>query len=115
MRLSWSGEQTGEEFNLDAIMEADDSGANVAGGRVLNDFAEAVMARNDNLTATLRKKLRVELGDHAMLDAAAVIAAFNLVARVADATGLPLEDYKEEASVELREHLGLNQFAANKQ
>ena len=115
MRLSWSGEETGEKFNLNAVMEADGSGANVSGGHVLNEFAEAIMTRNEIMTANLRDKVVVELGESAMVDAAAVIAAFNLVARLADATGLPLEDYKEEASVELRKHLGLNEFAANKQ
>jgi hypothetical protein len=114
MRLSWSGEETGEKFNLVAVMTDDDSGANVSGGRVLNDFAEAIMARDDNMAANLREMVGAELGESSMVDAAAVIAAFNLVARVADATGLPLEDHKEEASIELRQQLGLNEFAANK-
>ena len=115
MRLSLSGKESGEQYDLGAIMATDNSGGNVPGGRVLNDFAEAVMARSDGKAAGQRQLLVAELGEPAMVDAAAVIAAFNLVARVADATGLPLEDYKEEASVELRDRLGLNEFAANKQ
>ncbi len=114
MRLSLSGEQTGDEYDLASIMEANDNGGNVAGGQVLNDFAEAVMARSDGKTTEQRHKLVAELGVAAMVDAAGVIAAFNLVARVADATGLPLEDYKVEASAGLRARLGLNEFAAGK-
>ena len=95
-------------------MEADGSGANVSAGTILNDFAEAVLAREETSIASTRQNIIDELGEAALADAAAVIAGFNLVTRVADATGLPLEDYKEEASVDLREQLGLNALAANK-
>jgi hypothetical protein len=108
MRLSLSGEHTGDDYNLDVVTGADNSGGNIPGGRVLNNFAEAVMARDERRTEAERNKIIELLGGAAMVDASAIIAAFNLVARVADATGLPLEDYKEEASVELRSRLGLN-------
>jgi hypothetical protein len=110
MRLSWSGEHTGEEFNLDAIVNADDHGGNVQHGKALNDFAESVMAGDVRNIAVHRDNVSRAVGAAGMADAAGVIAAFNLVARVADSTGLPLEDYKEEASVDLRERLGLNDF-----
>ena len=42
-----------------------------------------------------------------MVDAAATIAAFNAYTRMADATGIPLEAPKAEATVELRQELGL--------
>ena len=41
------------------------------------------------------------------VDAAATIAAFNAYTRMADATGIPLETPKAEATVELRQELGL--------
>ena len=66
------------------------------------------MARDARRTEAERDKLVERLGGAGMTDATAVIAGFNLVARVADATGIPLEDYKDEASIELRSQLGLN-------
>jgi hypothetical protein len=50
------------------------------------------------------------LGEAAMMDAAAVIAAFNAYPRIADATGIPLEDAKVAASATLRAQLGLEAF-----
>ena len=42
-----------------------------------------------------------------MVDAAAVIAAFQAYPRIADATGIPLEDAKETVTGPLRDELGL--------
>jgi hypothetical protein len=47
------------------------------------------------------------MGMAAMADAAAVIAAFNAYPRMADATGIPLEDAKAAATTEMRQELGL--------
>ena len=44
----------------------------------------------------------------ALVDAAGVIASFNAYSRAADATGIPIEDGKLEATVELRAELGLD-------
>ena len=41
---------------------------------------------------------------------ATVVATFNAVDRVADATGTPLESYKEEATADMRTALGLDAF-----
>jgi hypothetical protein len=54
------------------------------------------------------------MGEPAMVDAAAVIAGFNGITRIADATGIPLEDFKAEQSENWRATLGINQFADTK-
>ena len=41
---------------------------------------------------------------------AAVAALFNAIDRIANATGIPLEDAKAEDSEELRANLGVNEF-----
>jgi hypothetical protein len=50
------------------------------------------------------------MGERAMTDAAATIAAFNAYPRIADATGIPLEDAKAAGTADLRMELGLNEL-----
>lgn len=91
-------------------MDADaDSG--VPHGRLLLAFAEAAVADAEDLKAR-RDAVADALGQDATIDAAAVIAIFQAVVRIADATGIPLEDAKAEISAEFRAELGLNAFSA---
>ena len=76
-------------------------------GNLLNEFVEAIMARAKARIAATRTTIVETLGEAAMVDAAATIAAFNAYTRMADATGIPLETPKAEATVELRQELGL--------
>jgi hypothetical protein len=66
--------------------------------------------RSWRISKTERAALVDTLGEAAMMDAAAVIAAFNAYPRIADATGIPLEDAKVAASATLRAQLGLEAF-----
>ncbi len=49
-----------------------------------------------------------------MVDAAAVIAGFDGITRIADASGIPLEPPKVEQTADLRATLRLDEFAAAK-
>jgi alkylhydroperoxidase family enzyme len=84
----------------------------VLDGRLLLDFAEAAVVEADNLTAK-RDALTAKLGEAAMIDAAGIIAIFQAAVRIADATGIPLEDAKAEISAEFRKTLGLDAFTAD--
>ena len=110
MRLSLSGKHTGDEYALmDAIGKGPgDSG--LPGGELLNDFVEAVCAGDAARTAAVRQKIIKGMGEAAMVDAAAVIAAFNCYPRVADATGIPLEEAKAAATATMRAELGLDEL-----
>ncbi|MBM3621719.1 MAG: hypothetical protein FJX20_13625 [Alphaproteobacteria bacterium] len=70
--------------------------------RALGDDATALAAARDSVAA--------RLGPAAMIDAAAVIAGFDGITRIADATGIPLEPPKAEAVADLRATLGLDRF-----
>ena len=107
MLLRASGEDQGG-YDLEAMMGRGDGG--VADGEVLVAYAEAVMGLEGSDLAAAREHLLQTLGDAALVDAAAVIATFNAVDRMADATGTPLEDYKAEATAEWRADLGLDAF-----
>ncbi len=49
-----------------------------------------------------------------MVDAAAVVAGFDAITRVADGTGIPLEPAKAEATADWRDALGIDAFWARK-
>ena len=57
-----------------------------------------------------REALYGAMGAEALVDAAAIEASFNAVVKLADGSGLPLEDFKAEATVDLRAELGLERL-----
>lgn len=102
-----SGKHTGSEYDLSLIMDGNVQESGLPHGNMLNEFVEAIMDRDKARIAATRTTIVETLGEAAMVDAAATIAAFNAYTRMADATGIPLEAPKAEATVELRQELGL--------
>lgn len=82
----------------------------VAHGAALLAFTEAVM--RGEAAATERAHLRAVLSPESFVDVAAVIGSFNVVDRVADATGIPLDPAMREMSKDVREALALARFAS---
>ncbi len=80
-------------------------------GDVLVAYAEAVLAGKKQAIAIARQNTIERLGDDATVDAAAVISAFNVVTRIADATGIPLDPISAPRTASLREELGLNRLS----
>jgi hypothetical protein len=87
---------------------------NIPQGDLLVAFADAVLSEDDQRLAEVHSALRTTMGDAALVDAAAVAATFNAIDRIADATGIPIEDANAESTAELRASLGLNVFAENR-
>jgi hypothetical protein len=108
--LRESSKAKGEGFDLGLLTGTPGDG-NIPHGALLVAFAEAVLGDNDRRLAGLQADIRTKLGDAALVDAAAVVATFNGIDRVADSTGIPIEDAKAEATADLREALGINAFA----
>ena len=77
-------------------------------------FADAAIAMEEKPLALARTALIRELGPDAMIDAAAVVAGFDGITRIADATGIPLEAPKAEQTADLRAALGIDEFTAAK-
>jgi hypothetical protein len=88
---------------------ADDGG--IPQGGLLVEFAEAVLGSQDERLARARMKLTEALGTDALVDAAAVVANFNAIDRIADATGIPIDAERVELTADLRAELGINAFA----
>ena len=115
MLLRASSDFAGEEVDLNNIYGTELTQSTVAHAALLTEFAETASvstkaADQQTRLAQLREQVRQTLGDEALVDSAAVIAMFNAVVKVADATGIPLEPYKEELSNELRAELDINRF-----
>lgn len=108
--LRASASAGGTEVNLQAIT-GDPGDGGVAHGRLLAGFAEAVLGEDEARLTGIRERLREALGDSALVDAAAVVANYSALDRVADATGIPLEPAKEAATAGLRAELGIDGFS----
>ncbi|MFP6711198.1 MAG: hypothetical protein VB913_05835 [Rhodospirillales bacterium] len=73
-------------------------------------FAEAILLGSDQELVDARLEVVAAVGPDGMIDAAGVASLFNAIDRVADATGIPIEEAKAEMTEDLREDLGLNDF-----
>ena len=95
---------------MKAALERDHVGdVGVPAGAELLAFTNAVELGGDIDAA--RAALAHEIGVEATLQAAATIAIFNGLVRVADGTGIRLDDGVFSASVDDSELLGINRFA----
>lgn len=59
-------------------------------------------------------KLTEALGTDAFVDAAAVVANFNAIDRIADATCIPIDSERVELTADLRAELGIDAFAEDR-
>ena len=90
-----------------------DGDGGVAHGAQLVAFTDAAMGDDDEALRREREKLRKCLSDAAFVDTCATIGAFNVVDRIADATGIPLDDTIRAMSEEVRGELGLARFGSS--
>ncbi len=108
--LRESSKTKGENYDLTLLTGTRGDG-NIPHGALLVHFAEAVLGSDDERLAAIRSEIRAKMGDAALVDAAAIAATFNAIDRVADATGIPIEDNKAEVTADFRAALGINAFA----
>jgi len=115
MLLSVSGEKNGLTVDLDVAVDASRTGdAGVPHGAELLAFASAANRRADDLPAA-RAALEAKVGSEGLLEAAATVAIFNGLVRVADGTGIQLDPSMLTSTAETRAALGIDLFggAAN--
>ena len=77
-------------------------------------FADAAIAGTPAEITQARGAIEAGLGNEAMIDAAAVIAGFDAITRVADGTGIPLEPPKAEVTADWRARLGIDDYWTQK-
>ena len=86
--------------------EGQDDGGVLHGQRLLA-FTEAVMENDRAAIERSRKTLEEEIGPKGIVDTAAVITMFNIVDRVADATGIPIDTASREFRYSVGQELGM--------
>ena len=81
-------------------------------GTELMRFAESLARRNEpELTAARRNLLEVA-GPGVLVDAAGVAANFQRMVRIADSTGIPVDNLDNPLSQQIRADLGLDTFSS---
>jgi hypothetical protein len=108
--LRASGVTQNRDYDLNAVTGAVQDDGGVPHGRLLIEFAEAVLGEDEEALARSRVALRDAIGPAGLVDAAGVVGLFNAIDRVADATGIPLEAEKTAASADFRAALDIDRF-----
>ena len=109
--LRESSEHSGDDIDFNAILGETDGDVGIPHADILVEFTEAVWGDDDARLEAARRAIIDAMGAAALVDASGITATFNAIDRVADSTGIPLEDFKAEETEGLREDLGLNAFA----
>ena len=110
--LRESTNHSGEEIDLRAVMGEGAGAGEIDDADILLRFAEAVTLRRGPEIETLRSTIIEEHGQGALIDAAAIVAAFHGFVRVADATGIKTEDERLAMAAPLQAELGIDRFRA---
>ena len=110
--LRASSQVQGNTVDLSSIVNGGGAGTGIAGAEQLTAFAEAAMGDDVGAIRDTRDALADALGTPATVDAAAVIANFQRMVRIADATGIPLDEPVLMMSQGIRAELGINDYAA---
>ncbi len=79
-------------------------------GATLLDFVDAVLVGTADELGSAREKLLDEMGPAGLVDAAGVVGNFQMMNRIADATGMPVGQGTLKRTHEWRELLGLDRY-----
>ena len=111
MMLRVSTEMRGETVDLTAIVSDEPTSGNVPAGEELVQFVDTVLApERAGELADARARLQHAVGDGGLVDAAGVIGNFQRMVRIADGTGIPLDDVGGEMMLDIRDQLALDRF-----
>ena len=81
----------------------------VPGGVALNRYVDAVLVDRTDLDDA-RSAVLAEVGADGLVDAAGVIGNFEMMNRIADATGMPVGKGTLKRTAEWRELIGIDQL-----
>ena len=76
---------------------------------VLMAYADAAVRRDPDL-ADRRAAVESALSSEAVVDAAATVANYQRMVRIADGCGIPLDRFTDEQSADWRAALGVNRY-----
>jgi len=111
-----STQKSGTEYDVHAAVGNGRGDGGIPHAQLLTDFAEAIASRDTERTAEIRQQVADQMGEEALIDAAATAASFHGYVRIADSTGLT-GDMAGGGQIpeEFRQDMGINEFyrAAN--
>ena len=90
---------------------AGDGDAGVPSGKALLAYTSTVVAHDADRIAEARQALEDDVGADGVVEAAATVAIFNGLVRVADGTGIQLDPQLLTVSMESRAAPGIDEFA----
>jgi len=109
--LSWSSNAAGTPADVVAVVD-DDHDAGLPFAAELVAFAQAIGGWDDDVLADTRSRLHAAAGEAFMVDAAAVVANFEMMTRVADGTGARFPDERSERQRNIVAQLDIDWFAS---
>ena len=78
--------------------------------KLLIEFTDNLVALDSDKLSDSRQKIIDTLGYTVLVEAAATVATFSMLDRIANATGIPLETEMVKMSADFREGLGINNY-----
>ena len=100
-----------ENLNVDLNAVVDSSSdPGVAHGSILRALTEATIEMRWDELDEIRSQAFATLGEAATVDALAVASGFNGITRVADATGIPIDNYEDELGRNIRAETGIDDY-----
>lgn len=109
MLLRLSSQQEHREVNLNSVTEASQA-SGVLHGEHLAALTEAAIKGDWLALGELNTAARAAMGQQQVVDCLIVAAAFNGITRVADATGIPLDEATAQQTETLRQETGITRF-----
>ncbi len=110
MLLRASSEKENGDYNVNSVT-SDTLDPGVPHGHWLRRLTEAAIFGDWLQLAEIRPAAEAAMGLQQTIDALTVAAAFNGITRVADATGIPLDQNTAETTADMRATTGIQRFA----
>ncbi len=113
MLLRVSAQSIGEEVELTGVVEGAESvDERIPAGKELTAFADAVVEGDQATLDAARTDLLAAVSPEQFVDAAGVVGNFERMVRIADGIGISLDPNFTDVTADMREDLGLNEFAS---
>lgn len=98
---------------MSAVTDAERAAeSGVPNAAALIELADAMVAEDEQELTAARRRVVDQLGKAQLVDAVAVASNFERMVRIADSTGIPLDDPVEIMTSDVRERLGINGYTA---
>ena len=109
MLLRESAQSEATSPNLNAVTD-DQLDAGIPASQELRELTESLIKMEWGRLGEIRNRAAISIGLQEVTDALTVASAFNGITRVADSTGIPLDDNTEVNTGAMREETGIQLF-----